>query len=100
MRVQLAKREPMDLRDVDIPHGTIVLEKWMNINLGLLLITAILFFFGFIDFEKAALSIMSIACFFLYDIHKELRKWPRNKLKQMHRKGRRIMQKSGRTSHT
>ena len=27
LRVQLAKREPMDLRDVDIPHGTIVLEK-------------------------------------------------------------------------
>jgi len=27
LRDQLAKREPMDLRDVDIPHGTIVLEK-------------------------------------------------------------------------
>ena len=27
LRTQLAKREPMDLRDVDIPHGTIVLEK-------------------------------------------------------------------------
>lgn len=27
LRSQLAKREPMDLRDVDIPHGTIVLEK-------------------------------------------------------------------------
>lgn len=27
MRDQLAKREPMDLRAVDIPHGTIVLEK-------------------------------------------------------------------------
>lgn len=27
MRGQLAKREPMDLRFVDIPHGTIVLEK-------------------------------------------------------------------------
>ena len=27
MRDQLAKREPMDLRDADIPHGTIVLEK-------------------------------------------------------------------------
>lgn len=27
MRTQLSKREPMDLRDVDIPHGTIVLEK-------------------------------------------------------------------------
>lgn len=27
MRAELAKREPMDLRDVDIPHGTIVLEK-------------------------------------------------------------------------
>lgn len=27
MRSQLAKREPMDLRSVDIPHGTIVLEK-------------------------------------------------------------------------
>lgn len=26
-RDQLAKREPMDLRSVDIPHGTIVLEK-------------------------------------------------------------------------
>lgn len=27
IRTQLAKREPMDLRSVDIPHGTIVLEK-------------------------------------------------------------------------
>ena len=27
LRDQLAKREPMDLRTVDIPHGTIVLEK-------------------------------------------------------------------------
>ena len=27
MRTELAKREPMDLRSVDIPHGTIVLEK-------------------------------------------------------------------------
>ncbi len=27
IRDQLAKREPMDLRSVDIPHGTIVLEK-------------------------------------------------------------------------
>ena len=27
LRAELAKREPMDLRDVDIPHGTIVLEK-------------------------------------------------------------------------
>lgn len=27
LRLQLAKREPMDLRSVDIPHGTIVLEK-------------------------------------------------------------------------
>lgn len=27
LRTQLAKREPMDLRDVDIPHGTIVLER-------------------------------------------------------------------------
>lgn len=27
LRTQLAKREPMDLRSVDIPHGTIVLEK-------------------------------------------------------------------------
>ena len=27
LRSQLAKREPMDLRAVDIPHGTIVLEK-------------------------------------------------------------------------
>ncbi len=27
LRDQLAKREPMDLRSVDIPHGTIVLEK-------------------------------------------------------------------------
>ena len=27
MRTELAKREPMDLRAVDIPHGTIVLEK-------------------------------------------------------------------------
>src|SRR5690606_21421217 len=25
-RLELAKREPMDLRDVDIPHGTIVLD--------------------------------------------------------------------------
>ena len=27
LRTELAKREPMDLRDVDIPHGTTVLEK-------------------------------------------------------------------------
>lgn len=27
LRDQLAKREPMDLRAIDIPHGTIVLEK-------------------------------------------------------------------------
>ena len=27
IRTELAKREPMDLRAVDIPHGTIVLEK-------------------------------------------------------------------------
>lgn len=27
LRIELAKRDPMDLRDVDIPHGTIVLEK-------------------------------------------------------------------------
>lgn len=27
LRSELAKRKPMDLRDVDIPHGTIVLEK-------------------------------------------------------------------------
>ena len=27
LRTELAKREPMDLRDVDIPHGTIVLER-------------------------------------------------------------------------
>lgn len=27
LRSQLAKHEPMDLRAVDIPHGTIVLEK-------------------------------------------------------------------------
>ena len=27
LRDQLAKREPMDLRTVDIPHGTIVLER-------------------------------------------------------------------------
>lgn len=27
LRTELSKREPMDLRDVDIPHGTIVLEK-------------------------------------------------------------------------
>ena len=26
-RTELAKREPMELRAVDIPHGTIVLEK-------------------------------------------------------------------------
>ena len=26
-RTELAKREPMDLRAVDIPHGTIVLEE-------------------------------------------------------------------------
>lgn len=64
----------------------------MNINLGLLLIAVLLFFFGYTDFEKAVLSIMSIACFFLYDIHKELRKWPHNKLKQMHRKARRIIE--------
>lgn len=45
----------------------------MKINLVLLLITAILFFFGYTDFEKASLSVMSIVCMFLYDIHKELR---------------------------
>ena len=27
LRTELAKREPMNLRAVDIPHGTIVLEK-------------------------------------------------------------------------
>ena len=27
LRSQLAKRKPMELRAVDIPHGTIVLEK-------------------------------------------------------------------------
>ena len=27
LRDQLAKREPMELRAVDIPHGTIVFEK-------------------------------------------------------------------------
>ncbi|MEG1232960.1 MAG: hypothetical protein RSE18_03915 [Acinetobacter sp.] len=27
LRTELAKREPMELRAVDIPHGTIVLEK-------------------------------------------------------------------------
>ena len=27
LRLELDKREPMDLRAVDIPHGTIVLEK-------------------------------------------------------------------------
>ena len=27
LRTELAKREPMDLRAVDIPYGTIVLEK-------------------------------------------------------------------------
>ena len=27
LRTELAKREPMDLRTVDIPHRTIVLEK-------------------------------------------------------------------------
>ena len=27
LRAELAKREPMELRSVDIPHGTIVLEK-------------------------------------------------------------------------
>ena len=27
LRTELAKREPMDLRAVDIPHGTVVLEK-------------------------------------------------------------------------
>ena len=27
LRSQLAKHEPMELRAVDIPHGTIVLEK-------------------------------------------------------------------------
>ena len=27
LRIQLTKREPMDLRSVDIPHGTIILEK-------------------------------------------------------------------------
>ena len=27
LRAELAKSEPMELRSVDIPHGTIVLEK-------------------------------------------------------------------------
>ena len=27
LRAELAKHEPMELLDVDIPHGTIVLEK-------------------------------------------------------------------------
>lgn len=27
IHTELSKREPMDLRSVDIPHGTIVLEK-------------------------------------------------------------------------
>lgn len=27
LRTELSKREPMDLRSVDIPHGTIVLER-------------------------------------------------------------------------
>lgn len=27
LRTELAKREPMELRAVDIPHGTIVLDK-------------------------------------------------------------------------
>ena len=27
LRTELAKHEPMELRAVDIPHGTIVLEK-------------------------------------------------------------------------
>ena len=27
LRTELAKREPMELRAVDIPHGTIILEK-------------------------------------------------------------------------
>jgi len=27
LRTELAKHEPMELRSVDIPHGTIVLEK-------------------------------------------------------------------------
>ena len=27
LRTELAKREPMELRAVDIPHGAIVLEK-------------------------------------------------------------------------
>ncbi len=27
LKAELAKREPMDLRSVDIPHGTIILEK-------------------------------------------------------------------------
>ena len=27
LRTELTKHEPMDLRAVDIPHGTIVLEK-------------------------------------------------------------------------
>lgn len=27
LRTELAKQEPMELRAVDIPHGTIVLEK-------------------------------------------------------------------------
>ena len=27
LRTELAKREPMELRAVDIPHGTVVLEK-------------------------------------------------------------------------
>ena len=27
LKAELSKREPMDLRSVDIPHGTIILEK-------------------------------------------------------------------------
>lgn len=27
LRTELAKREPMDLRAVDIPHGTVVIDK-------------------------------------------------------------------------
>ena len=27
LRTELSKREPMDLRSVDIPHGTVVIDK-------------------------------------------------------------------------
>lgn len=46
----------------------------MNVNSVLMVLSAILYFLGFIDFEKTLLSFVVIACFILNDICKELKK--------------------------